>query len=295
MQRDLARQQARLATLKAKNDTARQQLADTQSALDAKVATLTALEDQLRDAEVKRAYEAKLAAKRKQEADAAAAADAKAAALAAPAATPSAARGEGATQPTAAAAAPTTATPPSATTTPAGATPTTKPSADAPATTRPATTTPRTTEPPDTEPADAAPADPEPAPVVISSDLACPVAGPRSFGDTWGAARSGGRHHEGTDMISPAGTPLVAMDDGFAKMKTTSLGGNSIGLTADNGTYYFYAHLSSWEGPSRHVSKGEVIGYVGHTGDTSVNHLHIEIHPGGGGAVNPYSTIRRIC
>ena len=85
------------------------------------------------------------------------------------------------------------------------------------------------------------------------------------------------------------------MDDGFARMKSTSLGGNSIGLTADNGTYYFYAHLSRFEGGSRHVSKGEVIGYVGHTGNTNVSHLHIEIHPGGGGAINPYPTIRRIC
>ena len=130
---------------------------------------------------------------------------------------------------------------------------------------------------------------------MITSDLVCPVAGTHAFGDTWGASRSGGRHHEGTDIISPYGTPLVAMDDGFAQMKHTSLGGNSIGLKATDGTYYFYAHLSSFEGGSRNVSKGEVIGYVGHTGDTTVNHLHIEIHPGGGAAVNPYPTIRRIC
>ncbi len=291
VQRDLDREQRKLSSLQARNDTARTQLADTQAALDGKIATLTALEDKLRDAEVQRAYEAKLAAKRQREADAAAAADAKAAAaLAATPTTAAVARGEAAAQPTPTNAPATVARAAAAPTAGADAPATTaKPSATAPPTAKPVDPTPAT-DPPD---APAAPATTD-APV-ISSDLVCPVAGPHAFGDTWGASRSGGRHHEGTDIISPFGTPIVAMDDGNAKMKTTSLGGNSIGLTADDGTYYFYAHLSSWEGPSRHVSKGEVIGYVGHTGDTSVNHLHIEIHPGGGGAVNPYPTIRRIC
>jgi peptidoglycan LD-endopeptidase LytH len=288
-QRELDRQRQKLATLQARNDTARQQLSSTQDALDRKIADLTALEDKLRDEEVKRAYEAKLAAKRQRDAEAAAAADAKAAAAAAPVTTAAVARGEA--TPAAGTQAPATTAVPPAAATPAPAAP-----ADRPAATEPATTRPAPTPAPDPEPA------PEPDPPTtqapaapVSSGLVCPVAGPRAFGDTWGAARSGGRSHEGTDIISPAGTPLVAMDDGFARMKQTSLGGNSIGLTATDGTYYFYAHLSGFAGGSRNVSKGEVIGYVGHTGDTSVNHLHIEIHPGGGGAINPYPTIRRIC
>jgi len=96
-------------------------------------------------------------------------------------------------------------------------------------------------------------------------------------------------------MMSPYGTPLVAAVSGVASFKTTSLGGNSISLDGNDGNRYFYAHLSSWEGSSRSVSAGEVVGYVGHTGDTTANHLHFEIHPGGGAAVDPYPTVRKYC
>ena len=96
-------------------------------------------------------------------------------------------------------------------------------------------------------------------------------------------------------MISPFGTPLVAVVSGDVTMMTNALGGNAMGLKGDDGNSYYYAHLSRWEGPSRHVSAGEVIGYVGHTGDTSVNHLHFEIHPGGGPAVDPYNTLAAHC
>jgi murein DD-endopeptidase MepM/ murein hydrolase activator NlpD len=95
--------------------------------------------------------------------------------------------------------------------------------------------------------------------------------------------------------MSPFGTPLVAVVSGFANMHTTTLGGNSISFDGDDGNGYFYAHLSSWEGSSRHVAAGEVIGHVGHTGDTTANHLHFEIHPGGGAAVDPYPTVRQYC
>jgi murein DD-endopeptidase MepM/ murein hydrolase activator NlpD len=143
---------------------------------------------------------------------------------------------------------------------------------------------------------------PAPAPVPASpppsnagSGIVCPVAGPRAFGDTWGAARSGGRSHEGVDMMSPGGTPLVAVESGYAQFKTTRLGGNSVWVNGNSGTRYFYAHLSAWEGSSRNVSQGEVIGYVGATGNTTANHLHFEIHPGGGRAVNPYPYVRAVC
>lgn len=146
--------------------------------------------------------------------------------------------------------------------------------------------------------APAAPKTPAPAPAPApapTSGIACPVNGPRAFADTWGAPRSGGRSHEGVDMMSPLGTPLVAVESGRANFSTNRLGGNAVWLTGSSGTKYYYAHLSAWEGSSRSVSKGDVIGYVGATGNTTANHLHFEVHPGGGRAVNPYPYVRAVC
>ena len=127
-------------------------------------------------------------------------------------------------------------------------------------------------------------------------DWVCPVQGATGFGDTWGAPRSGGRTHEGVDMISPRGTPVVSVVDGFAEPKTNVLGGTTIWFTGADGHKYYYAHLDSY-GSLGNVVKGEVIGYVGDTGNAkfSVPHLHFEIHPGGGPAVNPYPTVRANC
>ena len=150
-------------------------------------------------------------------------------------------------------------------------------------------------------PAPAAAPAPAPAPVPASpppsnaGGIVCPVAGPHAFADTWGAARSGGRSHEGVDMMAGRGVPLVAVESGYAQFKSTRLGGNSVWVNGNSGTRYFYAHLSAWEGSSRNVSQGEVIGYVGATGNTSANHLHFEVHPGGGRAVNPYPYVRAVC
>ena len=146
-------------------------------------------------------------------------------------------------------------------------------------------------------PADApapSPAPEPPAPAPITTGMICPVAGPNAYADTWGAPRSGGRRHQGVDMMSPAGTPLVAVEAGTVQMKTNALGGNVVWLSGGSGTKYYYAHLSAWEGSSRSVGQGEVIGYVGATGNTSANHLHFEVHPGGV-AVNPYPYVRAVC
>ncbi len=133
------------------------------------------------------------------------------------------------------------------------------------------------------------------APSNAGSGMICPVAGPHAFADTWGAPRSGGRSHQGVDMMASRGIPLVAVESGSASFSTNRLGGNAVWLQGASGTRYYYAHLSAWEGSSRSVSRGDVIGYVGATGATQANHLHFEIHPGGGRAVNPYPYVRNVC
>jgi murein DD-endopeptidase MepM/ murein hydrolase activator NlpD len=122
------------------------------------------------------------------------------------------------------------------------------------------------------------------------------VAGPSAFGDTWGAGRSGGRSHQGVDMMGSRGTPIVAVVSGSVQFKQNRLGGNAVWLSGDNGNKYYYAHLDAFEGGSRGVSQGEVIGYLGDTGNArGAPHLHFEVHPGGGAAVNPTPTVRAAC
>lgn len=136
---------------------------------------------------------------------------------------------------------------------------------------------------------------PSPPPSNAGSGITCPVQGSYAFADTWGAPRSGGRSHEGVDMISPTGTPLVAVESGSVRFSTNRLGGNAAWVTGNSGTTYYYAHLSSFTGGGGSVSRGQEIGRVGSTGNAGVAHLHFEVHPGGGRAVNPYPYVRAVC
>jgi murein DD-endopeptidase MepM/ murein hydrolase activator NlpD len=121
----------------------------------------------------------------------------------------------------------------------------------------------------------------------------CPVAGPNSFVDSFGWPRVG-HSHQGIDMISPFGTPVVAAHPGSVSQGSSSSGGLQAYVYGSGG-YTFYAHLSSY-GTSGSVGAGTVIGYVGSTGNAgNTNHLHFEWHPGGGAAVNPYQALLAVC
>ena len=135
-----------------------------------------------------------------------------------------------------------------------------------------------------------------PAPIVNGSGyvdaIVCPMPG-SAYSDTWGAPRSGGRSHEGVDMLAPMGVPIYAVVGGTVSFSQNRLGGNAASLIGDNGNRYYYAHLSSFEGQGGRVVQGDVIGYNGDTGNArGTPHLHFEIQPGRGLAVNPTPSVR---
>lgn len=139
-----------------------------------------------------------------------------------------------------------------------------------------------------------------PPPPPSSGGGTCPVAGAVRFSDSFGAPRSGGRAHQGVDMIAARNTPLVAIYSGTIRRITDgNLSGLAIWLRADGGDQFFYAHLESYGDISvgQKVEEGQVIGYNGSSGNAPdfLPHLHFEYHPGGGSAVNPYSLVKKLC
>jgi murein DD-endopeptidase MepM/ murein hydrolase activator NlpD len=138
----------------------------------------------------------------------------------------------------------------------------------------------------------------------------CPVGQPHAVYDGFGAPRfAGGYHpHAGNDILAPQGTPIYATFDGFAQAGYNILGGNSVDVYGDLG-YTYNAHLVE-PGFTGNVSAGDVIGYVGATGDTSTPHDHFEWHPNVipsnwpsspygysviGDAVNPFPLLSAVC
>jgi peptidoglycan LD-endopeptidase LytH len=146
--------------------------------------------------------------------------------------------------------------------------------------------------------APAAPAAPSSAPAPTSGGYACPVTQPRSYSDTWGAARSGSRRHQGTDILNPRGNEITAITSGVWDIRTPGgLAGNWAILRGSDGHAYYYMHLQQHlVGDGARVSAGQVVALNGDTGNArGTPHLHFEYHPGGGGAVNPYPLVRSLC
>ena len=147
------------------------------------------------------------------------------------------------------------------------------------------------------DPAPAAPAASAVSAPVSTAGKFCPVGGATSFVDSWGDPRSGGRAHEGVDMMAAYGTPQVAIVSGtITYAGYSSLGGNVQYLSGDDGNLYIYIHQAENTVTSGHVEAGQQISIVGDTGNAAGNpHLHFEYHPGGGGAVNPYPLVSSLC
>ena len=121
-----------------------------------------------------------------------------------------------------------------------------------------------------------------------------PVQGLCSYENTWHAPRGNGRKHLGVDIIAKEGNLLYAVADGtITKLYTEAsdkLAGNGVRITMADGTYFFYGHMQKIaDGMTigAKVKAGQVVGYLGKTGGTTTPHLHLEVHPLGGEAIDP--------
>jgi murein DD-endopeptidase MepM/ murein hydrolase activator NlpD len=142
---------------------------------------------------------------------------------------------------------------------------------------------------------------PDVTPKLTAGGYVFPVYGPSAYGDTFGAPRgdvSGGWHH-GDDIFAPLGAPILAVANGTVfSVGWNDIGGYRLWLRDRGGNEFYYAHLSAYTNLAvngRHVKAGDVLGFVGNTGDAATTpfHLHFEVHPvsllflGDDGAVNP--------
>lgn len=163
--------------------------------------------------------------------------------------------------------------------------------------------------------------DPEPVETVTDEEgnpiITFPVVGPVNFVDTWGACRGVGCHrgHKGVDIFAHKLAPLVAAADGVIsgdRRSAMGISGNTLVLTTDDGWRYLYIHLNNdspgtddgsnpqaWIVPNRarvgdRVKAGDVIGYVGDSGNAerTPSHVHFEVHRPGEGAINPTPAVR---
>lgn len=127
----------------------------------------------------------------------------------------------------------------------------------------------------------------------------CPVkgAGKWDFADSFGAPRHGGRSHAGNDIFAKRGTAVVASMSGTLARVTGSLTGIGYELAGEDGVTYYGAHLDALSAAAGRVTRGDVLGVVGNTGNAhgTPPHLHFEVKPGGGASINPYALLRGWC
>jgi murein DD-endopeptidase MepM/ murein hydrolase activator NlpD len=134
--------------------------------------------------------------------------------------------------------------------------------------------------------------------LLTSKGFVFPVYGTHDYTDTFGAFRADTGFHEGNDIFATSGTPVVAVCDGaLNRVGTLPISGNRLWDKCTTGDSFFYAHLSAYASDARdglRVKAGQVIGFVGSTGDAEQTppHLHFEVHPGDGRAVDPYPFLR---
>jgi murein DD-endopeptidase MepM/ murein hydrolase activator NlpD len=126
-----------------------------------------------------------------------------------------------------------------------------------------------------------------------------PVYGPTSYIDSYGSARADVTYHHGDDIFGTLGQPLVAVSDGTVfSVGWNKIGGNRLWILDGQGNQFYYAHLSAFSTAATngaHVKAGQVVGFMGNTGDAEGTpyHLHFEVHPvsflylGYDGAVDP--------
>ena len=134
----------------------------------------------------------------------------------------------------------------------------------------------------------------QPAPT--TSSLPLPLLGVR-FADTWGAARSEGRSHEGVDIFAPRGTPILSTTQGMVlRVGPDRLGGRTVMILGPGGVRHYYAHLERYAELSRGewIKAGQVVGFVGDSGNArgTPTHLHYGIYTPSG-AVNPYPLLNK--
>lgn len=119
----------------------------------------------------------------------------------------------------------------------------------------------------------------------------------KNLTDTWGAARSQGRSHEGIDIFAERGTPIQSTTQGIvSKVGENNLGGRVVVVVGPGGAGHYYAHLEDYAdiAPNDWVNQGDIVGYVGDSGNAKGTppHVHYGIYINGS-AVNPYPLLQK--